>query len=74
MWWDFGWPMPMPFVFGPMMMFAFFTLCMLVMFFMMRGMHRRGGSANALAILKERFARGEITQTEYDERRRILEA
>ena len=35
---------------------------------------RHGGRSNyALDILKERFARGEITKAEYEERRRVLE-
>ena len=72
MWWDYGWPMP--FVFGPLIMLVFFAGCMLMMFFMMRGMHRHGSSGSALAILKERFARGEISQAEYEERRQVLEA
>ncbi len=61
--------------FGPVMMIVFIVICMAMMFFMMRGgmMHRsRGG--RALDILKERFARGEINQAEFDERRRVLEA
>ena len=42
-----------------------------MMVFMMRGSH--GGRSNyALDILKERFARGEITKAEYEERRRVL--
>jgi putative membrane protein len=36
-----------------------------------RTTHRHGGS-RALDILDERFARGEINQSEYEERRRIL--
>jgi uncharacterized membrane protein len=42
---------------------------------MMRGMmvgHRR--ESNALDILKERFARGEISQAQYEEQRRLLDA
>ena len=36
---------------------------------------RHGGrSSYPLDILRERFARGEITQAEYEERRRVLEA
>ena len=43
-----------------------------MMVFMMRG--GRGGRSNyAPDILKERFARGEITKAEYEERRRVLE-
>jgi uncharacterized membrane protein len=45
------------------------------MFFMMRGgmVHGNRG-AHAIDILKERYARGEINQAEYEERRRMLEA
>ena len=42
------------------------------LFFMMRGMHRHRGSS-ALEILRERFARGEITQAEYEQRRELLQ-
>ena len=46
-----------------------------MMFFMMRGgMRHRSRGGHAIDILKERFARGEISQTEYEERRRLLEA
>lgn len=71
MWWDFG---PGPFVFGPLMMLGFFALCIFVMFFVMRGIcgHRHDGGA--LRTLKDRFARGEINQAEYEERKRVLEA
>jgi uncharacterized membrane protein len=39
----------------------------------MRGMGGKGRSGDqaALDILKERFARGEITQSEYEEKRRL---
>jgi len=65
-WWPHFW-------FGPFMMLAFAVLCIGMMVFMMRGMHRHRGG-DAVEILKERFARGEITQTEYEDRRRLLEA
>ena len=74
MWWwnDYG-PAPWMF-FGPMFMIAMMAICVVMMFFMMRG-HRGGQRGDSAAqILKERFARGEIDKAEYDERRRVLEA
>jgi uncharacterized membrane protein len=45
------------------------------MYFMMRGaMTHRPGRHDPVDILRERFARGEIDQTEFEERRRLLEA
>jgi putative membrane protein len=75
MWWVDGgwggWSMPGMF-FGPL---TFIVVCMVVMFVMMRrGMAYRDGGNRALDILKERYARGEITQSEYEERRRFLGA
>lgn len=71
MWSDF-WPMPYFFPLFPILMIA---VCVVVMLMMMRGMrggmHRGGNSA--LEILNERFARGDINKTEYDECRRVLE-
>ncbi len=72
MWWSDYWPMPWMF-FGPMMIILV-IICMATMFFMMRGgmMHRHRGG-HAIDILKQRFARGEINQAEFEERRRLLE-
>ena len=59
-------------MFGPLVMLFFVALCIGTIVFMMRGGY--GGRSNyALDILKERFARGEITKAEYEERRRVLE-
>jgi putative membrane protein len=72
MWWwnDYYWHIP--WMFGPLVMLFFVALCIGMIVFMMRGGH--GGRSNyALDILKERFARGEITKAEYEERRRVLE-
>ncbi len=68
MWWSDYWPMPWMF-FGPVMMLVFFFICLAVLG-MMRG--SRGG--HAMEILKERYARGEINNAEFEERRRLLEA
>lgn len=72
MWWsDFG---PAPWILiGPMMMIIFVVVCMAMMFFMMRGgMRHRYHGSHAVEILKERYARGEINQTEYEDRLRLL--
>jgi putative membrane protein len=76
MMWGYGWGM------FPMMI-MFFILFFVVIFFFARscmgGMHRWGPSHpwgdpthSALQILNERFAKGEINQAEYEERRRTL--
>jgi putative membrane protein len=71
-WWDDGWNgyWHGPWMFGPVLMIVAFFFCGAMMFMMMRGMGRR---RNPLSLLKERFARGEITEAEYQERRRLLE-
>jgi putative membrane protein len=73
MWWNEAWPMPWMF-FGPVMMITVVIICMTLVFVMMRGGSvRRAGRRDAIDILKERYARGEINQAEYDERRRVLQ-
>ena len=61
-----------PWIFDPLVILFSVALCIGMMVFMMRG--GRGGRSNyAPDILKERFARGQITEAEYEERRRVLE-
>ena len=55
--------------FDPLFMIVF-LFCMIMMMWVMRG--RRYGGSNALDILNERYARGEIIKAEYEERRRVL--
>ena len=75
MWWGNGWmtqgAMPWMF-FGPVMMLIFFAACIAVLFLIARGLGRTSAADGALGILKERFARGEIDQAEFEQRRRIL--
>ena len=70
MWWDYW---PMPFTFGAWFMIFTALLCMGMMVFMMRG-HGHSRDSDALDILNERYARGEINAVEYEERRRVLRA
>ena len=63
----------MPWIyFGPMMMLIFLAVCIAVVYLVMRGASRGSHGEQALGILKERFARGEIDQTEFEARRRVL--
>ena len=75
--WDGGWWM----LFGPLTMIvticAFVVLAVLLVQWLAGGMRVSGasaGSETALEILRSRFARGEIDQKEFDERRRVLGA
>jgi putative membrane protein len=76
MWWS-DWtgaygPMPWMF-FGPLMMFLFVLACIAVCFLVMRGArHGSDRDGGAIGILKERFARGEIDEAEFEKRRRLL--
>jgi putative membrane protein len=75
MWWSDGWsgygPAPWMF-FGPVMMVLFIAACAAVAYLVMRSSQPRGG--HAMKILEERYARGEIDQAEFEERRRLLRA
>jgi uncharacterized membrane protein len=69
-WWNDYWPMPwMPI--GPLLLLIF---CVAMMYFMMRGTGDGPRSRDPMDILKERLARGEINEKEFEERRRILQA
>jgi putative membrane protein len=71
--WDGGWAVGMMF-----MSFLFVAIIVVGVVLLVRSTSRDGqplrapGSDRALEILDERFARGEIDQAEYEERRRIL--
>jgi uncharacterized membrane protein len=65
MWSSDYWPM----FFGPVMMLVLFFVCLAIL-----GMMRSGRAGRAIEILKERYARGEINNAEFEERRRLLEA
>jgi putative membrane protein len=72
MWWNDYWHGPWM-LFGPGMMIIFVIVCFALMAFMMRGTAQRPAAGRALEILRERYARGEINETEFEQRRRLLE-
>jgi uncharacterized membrane protein len=75
MWWwnDYYWR-DMPWVFGPLMMFFLMALCMGMMFLMMRFIGGHGWRRkNTAEMLNESFVRGEISESQYRDLKRILE-
>jgi len=75
MWWSDWWGGYGPahwMFFGPLMMVLFLVACVSVGYLLMRPYRTYGG--HAMDILKERYARGEIDQAEFEARRRLLEA
>jgi putative membrane protein len=69
--WHGGW------VFGPIVMVLFLALIVAAIVFIVRWLTRSearqsASRPDAVAILQERFARGEIDKDEYDDRRKIL--
>ena len=75
--WESGWH---GWFFGPIMMIAFVVLAVAAVVFLVRVLGGHGHAAAPYAppgnppldILKERFAKGEIDKTEFEERRRVL--
>ena len=60
--------------YGPLFMVLFFGICMTAMLFMMRAHFGGRRGDNSTQILRDRFARGEIDKTEFDDRKRTLGA
>ena len=73
-WWNDSYYWPMPWVFMPLMMFLFMAMCAVMMFFMMRRMGGHGPRKSTMEMLNEGRARGEISESQYNDLRRILES
>jgi putative membrane protein len=75
-WWDGSSAPWYGMIFGPVMMIAFIALTVVIIAWLLRvlglGWQSATREKSALDILKDRFARGEINQSEYEERRRLL--
>ena len=71
MWWNEGWGYwPAAWmILAPLCMLIFLAVCVGVMYFATRGGRR---DERPLEILKQRFARGEIGEVEFEQRRRML--
>jgi putative membrane protein len=74
-WWHYGAsPSWYGMILGPIMMISSVVLTVLIVAWVLRafglgwGTHRK----SALDLLKDRFARGEIDRTEYEERKHLL--
>lgn len=75
--WNGGWH---GWFFGPIMMIVFIAVAVVVVMLLVRwfgtpgdgGVSHNPPGRTPLDILKERFAKGEINQEEFEERRRVL--
>jgi putative membrane protein len=75
-WWD-GSSVPWyGMIFGPLMMIVFVAITVLVTAWLLHAMglgwQSRGDNKSAIDILRERFARGEIDRSEFEERKRLV--
>ena len=70
-----GWSEPYwPMLFGPIMILVIICLAMMMFFIKRGGMLRRFRDRAPINVLKERLARWEINQAEYEERKRLLKS
>jgi|SRR5690348_5638846 putative membrane protein len=65
--WGFGWIFPL-------LMIVMIGVCFFMMARMLSAHHERGDGSAALRILSERFAKGDISREEFEEKRAVLGA
>jgi putative membrane protein len=62
---------------GGLLMWIFWIILLVVLVYVLKdifgSVNRNSSSTNALEILKERFARGEIDETEFERRKKQLQ-
>jgi putative membrane protein len=61
-------------LFGPIFMVVFVVLTLVITAWLLRALGPGSQRKSSLDILRERFARGEIDQREYEERKKLLSA
>ena len=75
-WWDGSTGPWYGMIFGPIMMIVFIAAVVLIIAWALRagglGWQPSVQHKSALDVLKDRFARGEIDRTEYEERKKLL--
>ncbi|MDE2228331.1 MAG: SHOCT domain-containing protein [Alphaproteobacteria bacterium] len=75
--WGWGWGWFPGMIFGPLMMLIIVGGTVALVVWLVRGFahldHGHGHSRTALDILEQRFARGEIDKTEFEEKRKLLQ-
>ena len=73
-WWNDAYYWPTPWMFMPFIMFVFMAACIFMMFFMMRRIGSHGPRKSTIEMLDESRTRGEITETQYQQLKQILQS
>ena len=72
-WWNDTYYWAMPWMFMPLMMLLFMAMCAVMMFFMMRYMGH-GRRKSTMEMLNESRTLGEISETQYQQLKQILQS
>ena len=72
-WWSDTYYWTMPWIFMPLVMVLFMAMCAAMMFFMMQRMGH-GRRKSTMEMLDESRAAGEISETQYQQLKQILQS